>query len=283
VKWLVTGAHGLLGTELVECLRAAGDDVTPAPRSRLDITRPEEVARAVRGHDVVVNAAGWTAVDDAEFHESEAAAVNGTGPRVLARAARTHSARMVQLSTDYVFDGCARGPYSEDAAMSPMSAYGRTKMLGECAVREELPESHLVVRTAWLYGAHGACFPRTVARAARERGRVHVVRDQVGQPTWTLDVAELIRTLVQVGAPSGTYHVTSSGEASWFDFARAVVVAAGLDPSVVEPTTAATLARPASRPSYSVLGHEALARCGVPPIGDWDERWDAAAAAVLRT
>ena len=282
MRWLVTGAEGLLGTDLVASLRVAGEDVLAATRSDVDITDRDSVSEAVPGHDVVVNAAAWTAVDDAETHEEAAAVVNGTGPRLIARAARQHGARLVQVSTDYVFDGTATEPYDEQTPLRPMSAYGRTKMLGEVAVREELPKAHLVVRTAWLYGANGPCFPTTIARLARERGRVAVVSDQIGQPTWSSDVADVVLRLVRADAPSGTYHATSSGQASWFDFARAVVVDAGLEPAAVQPTTSAEFVRPAPRPSYSVLGHEALRRCGVEPIGDWKDRWTLAAPAVLR-
>ena len=188
----------------------------------------------------------------------------------------------MQISTDYVFDGSATSPYAEDAPAAPRSAYGRTKAAGEDAVREALPDAHLVVRTAWLYGAHGSCFPRTIARVARERGEVSVVDDQVGQPTWTRDVAEH-RARARRGAtrPAGTYHATSGGRASWFDFAQRVVVAAGLESSAVMPTTSETFVRPAPRPAYSVLGHDALVRLGLEPIGDWESRWAEAATAVL--
>lgn len=281
MKWLVTGSNGMLGTDLVDLLCSSEEEVTAATRESLDVTDADAVAAAVRGHDVVVNAAGWTAVDDAEEHEAEARSVNADGPRLLARAARTHGARLVQVSTDYVFDGSATSPYPEDAPTAPASAYGRSKALGEEAVREELPDGHLLVRTAWLYGAHGGCFPRTIARLARERAQVDVVDDQVGQPTWTRDVADLVVRLVHADAPAGTYHATSSGQGSWFDFARTVVVAAGLESSVVQPTTSAAFVRPAPRPAYSVLGHEALTRLGVDPIADWEERWAEAATSVL--
>ena len=187
----------------------------------------------------------------------------------------------MQISTDYVFDGSATSPYEEDAPAAPRSAYGRTKASGEDAVREELPDAHLIVRTAWLYGAHGGCFPKTIARVARERGEVSVVDDQVGQPTWTVDVAGVVLALVGADAPAGTYHATSSGRASWFDFAQRVVVAAGLESSAVMPTTSDTFVRPAPRPAYSVLGHDALVRLGVEPIGDWESRWAEAATSVL--
>src|SRR4051794_460554 len=241
----------MLGTDLVELLRAAGEDVTAATRASLDVTDADAVTAAVQGNEVVVNAAAWTAVDDAEEHEAEAAEVNGSAPRVLARAAREYGARLVQVSTDYVFDGSARTPYSEDAPTSPASAYGRTKATGEQAVREELPDGHLLVRTAWLYGAHGGCFPKTIARVARDRGRVDVVDDQVGQPTWTADVARVILDLARSQAPAGTYHATSAGQCSWFDFAQRVVAAAGLDRAMVSPTTSDLFVRPAPRPAYS--------------------------------
>lgn len=281
MKWLVTGSNGMLGTDLVDLLRSQGQDVTAAGRETLDVTDAAAVDRAVAGHDVVVNTAAWTAVDDAEEHEDRAGAVNAEAPRLLARAARTHGARLVQVSTDYVFDGSATTPYAEEAPTAPASAYGRTKAAGEQAVREELPDAHLVVRTAWLYGAHGGCFPKTIARVARERGQVNVVDDQIGQPTWTADVAALIVGLVQGDAPAGTYHATSSGRCSWFDFAQRVVAAAGLESSVVQPTTSDAFVRPAPRPAYSVLGHDALTRLGIEPIGDWENRWAEAATAVL--
>lgn len=281
MRWLVTGANGMLGTDLVDLLRCQGEDVTAASRSTLDVTSADAVADAVTGHDVVVNCAAWTAVDDAEEHEGDALVVNAEAPRLLARAAAASGARLVQVSTDYVFDGSADTPYVEDAPLSPVSAYGRTKAAGETAVRDEHPGGHLVVRTAWLYGAHGGCFPKTIARVARERGEVKVVDDQVGQPTWTADVATTIVALVQADVPAGTYHATSAGRCSWYDFAQQVVVAAGLESSAVQPTRSADFVRPAPRPSYSVLGHDALTALGLDPIGDWSERWAVAAPSVL--
>ncbi len=281
MHWLVTGSSGMLGTDLVATLERRGHTVTAATRETANLTKPDEVRDLVAGHDVVANCVAWTAVDDAETHESQALTANGLIPDVLARAVAGSGGRMVQVSTDYVFDGRASTPYAENAATSPASAYGRTKAAGEEAVRQALRDRHLVVRTAWLYGAHGGCFPRTIARVARERGAVTVVDDQVGAPTWTVDVADLVVRLVEADVPAGTYHATSSGECSWWEFAREVVAAAGLDPEVVEPTTSDAFVRPAPRPAYSVLGHAALERVGVDPIGDWRRRWQVAAPVVL--
>jgi dTDP-4-dehydrorhamnose reductase len=276
VNWLVTGAGGMLGRDLVAALE--GRKVTAlGGRADLDVTDPAAVADAVAGHDVVVNCAAWTAVDDAESHEAEALRVNGDGPRVLARACAASGARLVQVSTDYVFAGDATEPYPEDAPLAPVSAYGRTKAAGEVAVREELPGAHWIVRTAWLYGEHGPSFVRTMARLQRERETVDVVDDQQGQPTWTKDVVGQILALVDAGAAPGTYHATSSGRTTWFGLARAIFEAVGADPSRVRPTTSAAFQRPAPRPAFSVLSHEAWHRAGIPPIRPWDQ---ALAAAV---
>jgi dTDP-4-dehydrorhamnose reductase len=271
----------MLGTDLVAMLERRGQTVTAATRETANLTKPHEVRELVAGHDVVVNCVAWTAVDDAETHESQALTANALIPDVLARAVAGSGGRMVQVSTDYVFDGRASTPYDENGRTSPTSAYGRTKAAGEEAVREALRDRHLVVRTAWLYGANGSCFPRTIARVAREKGVVSVVDDQVGSPTWTVDVADLVVRLVDAEVPAGTYHATSSGQCSWWEFAREVVAAAGLDRDVVEATTSEAFVRPAPRPAYSVLGHAALERVGVEPIDDWRRRWQVAAPVVL--
>jgi len=280
VRWLVTGAAGMLGTDLVAVLRGRGHDVVGIDRDSVDITDPEACVGLADHFDVVVNCAAFTAVDAAESDEPAAFAVNAVGAANLARAAHRSGARMVQISTDYVFDGTAVAPYAETAPLVPRSAYGRTKAAGEWAVRAECPD-HLVVRTAWLYGANGSCFPSTILRVVRERGGADVLVDQVGQPTWTVDLADLVERLVRAGAPAGTYHGTSSGQTSWHGFARAAVAAAGLDPALVRETTSESFVRPAPRPAYSVLGHAALQAVGVDPIGDWAARWRAAAPEVL--
>lgn len=282
MRWLVVGARGMLGQDLITAVAGAGHDVCGVDRGAIDITDANSVdaALATDAYDVVANCAAWTSVDDAESHEPEAFAVNAVGPSLLARAACRHKARLVHFSTDYVFAGDASAPYNEGARVDPRSAYGRSKAAGEWAVRAEQPD-HLLVRTAWLYGARGPCFPKTIASLAATRDTVDVVDDQLGQPTWTVDLAQLVLRLVEAGAPAGTYHGTSSGAASWFDFAQAVVMSLGQSRDKVRPTTSAAVPRPARRPAYSVLGHDALGRAGVRPIGRWEQRWEAAAADVL--
>ena len=286
MRWLVTGAEGMLGRDLMSGLaRVPGADARPTDRRALDVTDLASVRSAVRDAvgrgDVVVNCAAWTDVDGAEEHEEAATLVNGTGAGNLAVACAEVGARLVQVSTDYVFAGDATAPYPEGAPHGPLSAYGRSKTAGETAVRSALPDDHLIVRTAWMYGAHGRCFPRTIVGAARARGSLSVVDDQVGQPTWTRDVVDVVLRLVAAEAPAGTYHATSSGWTSWWGFAREVVASAGMDPEIVASMPSTALVRPAARPAWSVLGHDALASLGIEPIGDWRERWQVAAAEVL--
>ncbi len=275
-RWRVTGAGGMLGRDHVAALE--GRPVTAPPRSELDVTDPAAVEAAVAGHDVVVNCAAWTAVDDAETAEAAAFAANAVGPALLARACARQGARLVQPSTDYVFAGDATVPYAEDAPVAPRSAYGRTKAAGEWAVRAELPGAHWVVRTAWLYGASGGSFPRTMARLEGQRDVLDVVDDQRGQPTWTRDLAERIVALVDAGAPAGTYHATASGETTWHGLAQRVFGLLGADPERVRTTTSAAFVRPAPRPAYSVLGHDGWARAGLGPMRPWDQALAEAAA-----
>ena len=272
-RWLVAGSGGMLGQDLVAALRAepGAREVTAADLDSLDITDPDGCLAAVTGHDIVVNAAAWTAVDDAETHEAQAFSVNAVGAANLARACSAAGAQLVQVSTDYVFSGDAASPYAEGAPPAPRSAYGRTKAAGEWAVRAYLPTASWVVRTAWLYGAHGPNFVKTIARLASERDAVLVVDDQRGQPTWTMDLARAILRLVDTQAPFGTYHGTSSGDTTWFGFARAIFAELGLDPDRVQPATSDAFPRPAPRPAYSVLGHEAWLQAGLAGLPDWQE------------
>jgi len=276
-RYLITGAAGMLGHDLRSTL--AGRAVTALSHSDLDITDAAAVEAAVAGHDVVVNAAAYTDVDAAETDEARAHAVNAVGAANLAAAAGRTGARLVQVSTDYVFSGNSDRPYPEDAPLQPVSAYGRSKAEGEQLVLATAPSHAYIVRAAWLYGAHGPNFARTMLALASSRESWEVVDDQVGQPTWTADLAGKIVELVDADAPPGIYHGTNGGSTTWFGFARAVLEEAGLDPERIAPTDSASFRRPAPRPAYSVLAHGAWRTAGLDAPRDWRAALAAASAA----
>jgi dTDP-4-dehydrorhamnose reductase len=276
MTYLITGANGMLGHDLIAAL--SGRDVTAPSRTELDVTDLDAVRDAVAGHEVILNTAAYTKVDAAESDEPAAYAVNAMGAANLARAAAETGALLVQYSTDYVFDGDATTPYPEDAERHPITAYGRTKAEGERLALECNPGRTHIIRAAWLYGEHGPNFASTMLRLAAERDQVTVVTDQIGQPTWTADLASQTVALLDSGVPAGIFHGTNSGEASWFEFARAIFEGAGLDPDRVLPTDSSQFVRPAPRPPYSVLGHAAWGATGIEPMRSWEDALRAAFA-----
>lgn len=265
-RWLVTGAGGQLGTRLVR--RLADDDVVGLTRAHLDITRPADVAEALDAHrpDVVVNAAGYTAVDRAETDEQAAAGLNAAAVGHLAENAARLGARFIHVSTDYVFAGDADRPYDVDDPAAPRSAYGRTKLAGEqLAVRH----GATVVRTAWVYGGPGPNFVDTILRKARQQDVLSVVDDQFGSPTYSADLADALVELGSARAPAGVVHYVNAGTASWFDLAREAVRLAGDDPERVQPTSSAQFVRPAPRPSWSVLSTRSWTELGLRAPRSW--------------
>lgn len=271
--WLVTGAGGMLGQDVLARLAQSGERYVALDRKALDLTDADAVSAALEEHRpaVVVNCAAWTAVDDAETREDEALAINGDGPRHLAEACARTGAVLLHVSTDYVFAGDATTPYAEDAPTAPRSAYGRTKLAGEQAVLAA--ERGYVVRTAWLYGTGGPNFVKTMIKLEGVKDTLDVVDDQRGQPTWSADLAGL---LVELGlgalagtAPAGVYHGTNSGETTWHGFTQEIFRLLGADPDRVRPTTSEAFVRPAPRPAYSVLGHGRFAEAGIEPLRDW--------------
>jgi dTDP-4-dehydrorhamnose reductase len=273
MRVLITGSNGQLGSELVARYTARGDDVFGFDLPEIDITDPASVAAAfeVAAPEVVINCAAWTAVDAAEENEEGAHLVNGVGAEVLARACAASDAWMVQISTDYVFSGDATLPYREESAPNPRSAYGRTKLEGEIAMRDELKGRYYIVRTAWLYGMNGSNFVKTMMRLEKEHETVRVVDDQFGQPTFAADLAMQIMLLIDAHPPSGIFHATNSGSVSWHGFTQEIFRLIGADPDRVIAVTSEEFIRPAPRPAYSVLSHGAWEKAGLAPMRDWRE------------
>jgi dTDP-4-dehydrorhamnose reductase len=265
MRLLVTGAAGMLGSDVVTAATAAGHDVVAFARADLDITDPTAVRAAVAGADAVVNCAAWTDVDGAEAHEAQATAVNGDGAGHLAAAAAATGAHLVHVSSDYVFDGLASEPYAEDAATGPAGAYGRSKLAGEQAIAAA-GGSAAIVRSAWLFGRHGRNFVATMLRVGGERDAVAVVDDQIGCPTWTGHLAPALVAIAEARL-TGVMHVAGAGACSWFDLARATCERAGVD-CEVRPQSTAALDRPAPRPAFSVLRST---RREVPVLPAWSE------------
>ena len=285
MRVLVTGSNGQLGTELVDLYGGQdGDEVFGVDLPNVDITDPESVAAAFASFspDVVINCAAWTAVDAAEENEEAAFVVNAEGPRILAQACRDTGAWLVQISTDYVFSGDATEPYAEDAQPDPRSAYGRTKLAGERAVQQALPDAYYIVRTAWLYGHEGSNFVKTMLRLEAERDTVDVVDDQVGQPTYAADLAAQIATLVDARPAAGVFHGTNAGTVSWHGFTEEIFRLIGADPERVRAVTSEQFVRPAPRPAYSVLGHDRWDEVGLSKMRDWREAISDAVGAGFR-
>ena len=227
----------------------------------------------------MVNAAAWTDVDGAESNEAEATRVNGLGRSCWRRPVPRRGPGWC-TSDRLRVRRTASTPYAEDAPLAPVSAYGRSKAAGENAVRRLLPDASYVVRTAWLYGEHGGNFVRTMATLEASRETLDVVDDQIGAPTWTREVAEAVIRLVTGDAPAGVYHATAQGQTSWFGLAQAVFAEIGADPERIRSTTTDKFPRPAPRPAYSVLGHDAWDKVGLAPPGDLRVALHEAAPAV---
>jgi len=276
MTWLVIGSRGQLGTDLMDLL---GDGAVGLDVPDIDITDVDSVSDAVYdlNPDVIVNCAAYTAVDAAESDEARADMVNGLGPANIAEAAS--QARLIHVSTDYVFDGSASSPYAESAEPAPASAYGRTKLHGEQAVSRH-PEAY-IVRTAWLYGVHGQNFVKTMLGLEQTKETLSVVDDQVGQPTWSRDLARQIILLGESDAQPGIYHGTNSGQTSWYGLTRRIFELIGADPGRVLPTTTDQFPRPAPRPPYSVLSHDRWATASLPEMRSWDQALEQALPLIV--
>jgi dTDP-4-dehydrorhamnose reductase len=271
MRVLVTGAGGQLGIDLLAACADAGDEVYGFDRAHLDVADRSSVLGAVTSlrPDVVVNCAAWTAVDLCEGDEPLAFLQNATAVRWIAEGCHRAGARLVHVSTDYVFDGTLDRPYHEHDLTNPQSAYGRSKLAGEREALALGPDA-CVVRTSWVCGANGANMVKTIMRLAADRPELAFVADQIGHPTFTHDLAPALRRLA-LDRLSGVVHVTNQGVCSWFEFAQAVVSAMGKDPAMVRPIDTADLQppRPATRPANSVLQNSVLAAAGLPLLRDF--------------
>jgi dTDP-4-dehydrorhamnose reductase len=266
MKVLVTGAAGMLGQDVARAAEFVNHEVVGYARADLDVTDPRAVRRVMEAErpDAVVNCAAWTDVDGAETAEDEATEINGVGAGIVAAEAADVGAIVVHPSTDYVFDGTSRRPYSESDRPSPIQAYGRSKLAGEIEVAAHT-DRHFIVRSSWLFGAGGNNFVETMLRMA-DLPQILVVRDQVGSPTYTGHLADALVRLLD-GEAYGIHHIAGSDQCSWYEFAVEIFRQAGLDVHVLS-STSDEFPRPATRPAYSVLGTERDYPIVLP---DWQE------------
>lgn len=270
MKVVVTGAAGQLGKDVLLELEKKNHQAFGADRQQLDITIEEDVLAYITEvkPDVILHCAAYTNVDAAEENEEAAYAVNAAGTENLAKAAKQIGAKMLYVSTDYVFDGSANEPYEVDEPTKPLGAYGRTKLAGEQLLQKHL-DAFFIVRTAWVFGIHGNNFVKTMIRLGGERGEIGVVHDQVGSPTYTVDLAQFMVELMETDK-YGVYHATNSGICSWYEFAVEIFKQAEMDVKV-NPLTTDQFPRPAARPKYSVLSKKRIEQEGLKPLRDWKE------------
>jgi dTDP-4-dehydrorhamnose reductase len=269
---LVTGSRGMLGTDLVQIL-SEDHEVMGWDLHNCNILELDQVDHLMAAYqpDVVIHAAAYTNVDLAESEPEAAMRLNATGTRHIAIAAQKCEATVVYISTDYVFDGTASRPYQEDDAPCPAGVYGKTKLQGERVIQELLaPQKYLIARIAWLYGKHGKNFVSTMLQLVQTQDTLRVVHDQIGSPTYTKDVARNIAALLEHKA-SGVFHVTNSGQCTWYEFARAIFEAARVQNIVLEPISTEELGRPAPRPAFSVLNTSKFTRTTGKQIRHWQE------------
>jgi dTDP-4-dehydrorhamnose reductase len=272
MTWLNTGGSGQLGMAVSQELGKRGLLFNAWCSKDLNITQGRIVRKVVSelSPKVIINCAAWTDVDGAETNELDASRVNGDGAENLALAAKNCGAKLIHVSTDYVFSGESKSPWQTGDAVNPQSAYGRTKADGERRVLSAYPENSTIVRTAWLYSPWGKNFAKTMTRLAiNGDGEVRVVRDQMGQPTSAIDLAKQLVELALSNSPAGIYHGTNSGQGTWFEFAQEIFRLVGADINRIVPVSSSENSRPAKRPSYSVLSQDGWTKTTVQPMRDW--------------
>ncbi|MEK3992179.1 dTDP-4-dehydrorhamnose reductase [Robertmurraya sp. FSL R5-0851] len=267
---LVTGVNGQLGYDVVKELTAKGHEAVGVGRSELDITDESAISSYVQNlsPEAIIHCAAYTNVDAAETDQEGAYKVNALGTKYLAEAAKFVGAKMVYVSTDYVFDGAGTEPYEVNHPTKPLGVYGETKLVGEKFLQETL-EKHFIVRTAWVYGINGNNFVKTMLKLGQDRKELGVVYDQVGSPTYTVDLAKFLVELID-SEKYGVYHASNEGVCSWHEFAVEIFKQAGMEIQV-NPLTSDQFPRPAARPKYSVLSKKKIEEEGFTPLRDWKE------------
>lgn len=285
MKWMILGGDGQLARAMALELQKSEVEYVSLNRMQLDITKRNNIQSwlAKEVPDVVLNAAGWTNVDEAEIEEDKARQVNALGPKLLATACAEMGTKFIQISSDYVFSGNTGVPWVENAKKFPVSAYGKTKAAGEDFILEIYPEGSIIVRTAWLYSVWGKNFVKTMMRSAMDQDKkVKVVSDQVGQPTSATDLVVQIHEMINHNVRPGIYHGTNTGQASRFELAQRIFSLVGADPNRVIPVDSASLPNQAKRPTYSVLGHNNWSEEGLSPMRSWQLALNDALPAIFQ-
>jgi len=273
MKVLITGAEGQLGRSFQDALKLKGIDFLALSRKAMDVTNLAQV-RSVLGNSgasLIINSAAYTNVEQAEMNPEIAFAINQTGSRNVAIVCRELDSRLIHISTDYVFSGNRDLPWQVDSDTRPLSVYGKSKLAGENAIREEWSENSLIVRTAWLYSQYGKNFYKTILQLAnKDKSPIKVVNNQIGQPTSAPELASFIISTLPLEIPAGVYHATNSGSATWYDFAYSIFQLAGADTGRIEPISAEDYKAKAPRPDYSVLDNSKWDSFDLNTLGDWE-------------
>jgi dTDP-4-dehydrorhamnose reductase len=282
MTWLVLGVNGQLGQELINLLKTKNIEAIGTDRNEIDFAKPNEIAEKIDKlkPSQIVNCGAYTQVDKAEEEIELANLINAQAVGVIAKYAHEKQLPFVHISTDYVFDGTATNPYQEDHEVNPQSVYGKSKAQGEKEAFGKNPLAY-ILRTAWVYGAYGNNFPKTIAKKLMNKESVNIVNDQIGAPTWTLDLALAIVEILEKKSKPGIYHVTNSESCSWFEFAREIAKTLNLDENLVKPTDSKSFVRPAVRPNFSVLSNKKWQSAGLTPLRSWKDAWEKAAPTVL--
>ena len=271
-SWLVLGGSGQLGRTLQDHLVDQGIRYFAPPRKDLDLTSATNVAECIDFYSpsVIVNCAAWTNVDKAEKYESDALLINGYAAEYIANSAKKNNSTLIHVSTDYVFSGEGKKPWKENDLLEPKTAYGRTKKFAESIINDIYPENSFIFRTAWLYSKYGNNFVKTVCSKAFENSEaLSIVNDQIGQPTLANDLSRQLVLAIMQGIEPGIYHGTNSGQATWYDFATEIFTLIGQDKNRIKPIPSSNLQRPATRPHFSVLGHDKWLEKDLPKMRDW--------------